>query len=238
MEPQRRKRIRAGVIGDPHPVVQGYGVIAEAIQHAAAALALQVETQWLPTAALPPAIDEELGLYDALWCGPAGPYENMDGALRAIRYARENRVPFLGTCAGFQHAAIEYARNVLGLVDADHAESNPQAPVAVIAPLSNPWIERTGAVVLDPASRAASFYRRTEVAERYRCNFGLNPEYLPSLHSGGLRVAGVDEEGTTAVLECRDHPFFVATLFMPEWQSRARQPHPLITAYLRAATTS
>jgi CTP synthase (UTP-ammonia lyase) len=90
-------------------------------------------------------------------------------------------------------------------------------------------------VVLDPTSRAASIYRRTEVAERYRCRFGLNPEYLAPLHSGGLRVAGVDTEGTVAVLEYHDHPFFVATLFLPEQRSRPNAPHPLITAYLAAA---
>ncbi|CAA9329144.1 MAG: CTP synthase [uncultured Gemmatimonadaceae bacterium] len=230
-----RKRVRAGIIGDHHPTVQGYGVIAEALQHAAASLAVDVEPRWLPTPMLPPTVERELAGYDALWCGPWGPYENTDGALRAIRYARERGVPFLGTCAGFQHAAIEYARSVLGLADADHAESNPDAPLAVIAPLPHPWVERTGAVVLDPASHVASIYRRTEVAERYRCRFGLNPEYLTPLHSGGLRVAGVDAEGTATVLEFRDHPFYVATLFMPEQRSRPSAPHPLITAYLAAA---
>jgi CTP synthase (UTP-ammonia lyase) len=233
-----RKRIRAGIIGDHHPTVQGYGVIAEALQHAATALAIDVETQWLPTPMLPPTVERELASYDALWCGPWGPYQNMDGSLRAIRYARERGLPFLGTCAGFQHAVIEYARSVLGLADADHAESNPDAPLPVIAALSHPWVERTGAVVLDPASRAAAIYRRTEVAERYRCRFGLNPAYLAPLHAGGLRVAGVDAEGTAAVLEARDHPFFVATLFMPERRSRANAPHPLITAYVAAAAAT
>ncbi|MEJ7811080.1 MAG: hypothetical protein WKG32_11775 [Gemmatimonadaceae bacterium] len=232
------KRIRAGIIGDYHPLVQGYAVISDALQHAATALAVDVETQWLPTATLSSAVEQDLAGYDALWCGPWGPYQNMDGALRAIRYARERRLPFLGTCAGFQHAAIEYARSVLGLANADHAESNPDAPLAVIAPLPRPLLGRTGAVVLDPASRTASIYRRTEVAEQYRCEFGLNPEYLAPLHSGGLRVSGVDEEGTAAVLEFRDHPFFVATLFMPERRSRVKEPHPLITAYLAAAAAA
>ena len=230
-----RKRIRAGIIGDHHPAVQGYEAIAEALQHAATTLAVDVETRWLPTPTLPPLVERELADYDALWCGPWGPYENTDGALRAIRYARERGIPFLGTCAGFQHAAIEYARTVLGLADAEHAESNPAAPLPVIAPLFHPWAERTGAVVLDPASRSARIYQRTEVAERYRCRFGLNPAYLARLHGGGLRVAGVDAEGTATVLEFHEHPFFVATLFLPEHRSRRDAPHPLITAYLAAA---
>ena len=92
-----------------------------------------------------------------------------------------------------------------------------------------------GAVVLDPTSRTASIYRRTEVAERYRCAFGLNPDYLAALHHGGLRVSGVSEEGLAMAVEFADHPFFFATLFMPEHRSRAGAPHPLISAYLDAA---
>lgn len=230
------RRVRAGVIGDDHPGVEGYVVVREALQHAASALAVDVDIDWLPTTALGGEVETELAAYDALWCGPWGPYENTDAALRAIRFARERGLPFLGTCAGFQHAAIEYARTVLGLVHADHAESNPDAATPVIAPLSYPLVERTAAVVLDPASRTARIYRRTTVAERYRCRFGLNPEYLAPLHRGGLRVTGVDELGAATVVEFPEHPFFLATLFLPERTSRAGAPHPLVTAYLQAAT--
>lgn len=230
-----RRQVLAGVIGDDHPGVQGYEVIREALRHAAHALALDVETRWLPTPTLGEEVETELAVYDALWCGPWGPYENTEAALRAIRFARERGLPFLGTCAGFQHAAIEYARSVLGLAHADHAESNPTAATPVIAPLPEPLLDRTGAVVLDPASRAARIYRRTTVAERYRCRFGLNPAYLNSLHGGGLRVTGVDELGAATVIEFPEHPFFLATLFLPERASRAGAPHPLVTAYLQAA---
>lgn len=229
------RRVLAGIIGDQHPTVQGYEVIREALGHAARAAAVEVETRWLPTATLRGEAGVELAEFDALWCGPWGPYRNTTAALHAIRYAREQRLPFLGTCAGFQHAVIEYARSVLGLAQADHAESNPSAALPVVAPLPRPLMERTGAVVLDPSSRAASIYRRTEVAERYRCAFGLNPHYLPALHRGGLRVTGVDEDGVAAVVEFPDHPFFLATLFLPECRSRASAPHPLITAYVEAA---
>lgn len=230
-----RRRVLAGVIGDDHPAVQGYVVIREALHHAAHALSVDVETHWLPTTALGGTVETDLAAYDALWCGPWGPYQNMEAALRAIRFARERGLPFLGTCAGFQHVVIEYARSVLGLAEADHAESNPAAAAPVIAPLSHPLVDRTAAVVLDPASRTAGIYRRTAVAERYRCRFGLNPEYLAPLHRGGLRVTGVDELGVATVVEFPGHPFFLATLFLPEHTSRAGAPHPLVTAYLQAA---
>lgn len=229
------RRVLAGVIGDHHPGVEGYVVIREALHHAARALAVDIETHWLPTAALGREVERELAGYDALWCGPWGPYQNPDAALRAIRFARERGLPFLGTCAGFQHAVIEYARSVLGLAHADHAESNPAAQAPVIAALSYPLVERTAAVVLDPASRTAGIYRRTVVAEHYRCQFGLNPAYLAPLHGGGLRVTGVDELGVATVVEFPGHPFFLATLFLPERTSRAGAPHPLVTAYVQAA---
>ena len=232
----RGRSLRAGVIGDDHPEMAGYNAVRDAIDHAAHALDIDVETDWLPTPALRGEVEADLAAYDALWCGPWGPYENADAALRAIRFARERRLPFLGTCAGFQHAAIEFARSVLGLAQADHAEANPAAAAPVIAPLSYPLVERSAAVMLDPASRTAEIYRRTVVAERYRCAFGLNPEYIAPLHRGGLRVTGVDEVGVASVVEFSGHPFFLATLFLPERTSRPGAPHPLITAFLQSAT--
>jgi len=228
--------LRAGIIGDYDPAVSGHTVIGEALRHAADALSLAVDSRWLPTARLDDAdAGAELAECDAIWCGPCGPYENPEGALRAIRLARERGTPFLGTCAGFQHAVIEYARTVLGLGGADHGESNPAAREPVIAPLWQPLVERTAPVVLNPDSRTAAIYRRTTAAERYRCSFGLNPDYLMRLHHGGLRIAGVGDVGEVTVVELPDHPFFVATLFMPERSSRPGAPHPLVTAYVRAA---
>ncbi|MBC8086308.1 MAG: hypothetical protein H7Z40_03525 [Phycisphaerae bacterium] len=229
------RRVRTGIIGDDHPEIDGYAAIRAALVHSASVLQLEVETVRLPTPALDGEIEDTLSQYDALWCGPWGPYVNTKGAMRAIRYARESKVPFLGTCAGFQHAVIEYARSVLGLSQADHAESNPGADPSVIARLTHPLLERTAAIVLDPMSRTSRIYRRTSAAEKYRCAYGLNPEFLAPLHSGGLRVTGVNETGGATIVEFPDHPFFLATLFLPELTSRPAAPHPLITAFLRTA---
>lgn len=138
-------------------------------------------------------------------------------------------------------------RVLAGVIGDDHPgvegyvvirEALHPAAAPVIAPLSYPLIARTGAVVLDPTSRTAGIYRRTAVAEHYRCRFGLNPEYLAPLHWGGLRVTGVDELGVATVVEFPAHPFFLATLFLPEHTSRAGAPHPLVTAYLRTAAAA
>jgi CTP synthase (UTP-ammonia lyase) len=128
---------------------------------------------------------------------------------------------------------LEYARNVLGFEDAQHAEYDPYASDLFITELSCSLAGQKMAVQLSADSRAAQLYGRTEISERYYCNFGLNPKHQQLLDDGGLRVVGVD--GEARVLELPDRRFFVATLFVPQLSSSPESPHPLITAYLRAA---
>jgi CTP synthase (UTP-ammonia lyase) len=130
---------------------------------------------------------------------------------------------------------IEYARNVLEFEDAHHAEYDPYASELFVTKLSCSPAGQRMEVRLADGSRAAQFYERTETAEEYYCNFGLNPEHQRLLHDGGLRVVGTDQDGEARVLELPDRRFFVATLFVPQLRSSPASPHPLITAYLRAA---
>jgi CTP synthase (UTP-ammonia lyase) len=141
----------------------------------------------------------------------------------------------LGTCGGFQHVVIEYARNVLGFADAQHAEYDPYASDLFITELACSLAGQEMAVKLSDDSRAAQSYGRTEAREQYYCNFGINPEHQRLLDDGGLRVVGVDGDGEARVLELPDHRFFIATLFVPQLRSSPESPHPLVTAYLRAA---
>jgi CTP synthase (UTP-ammonia lyase) len=224
-----------GVIGDFDPSFAPHVATGAALQHAAAGLGARVDVRWLGTAQLELLSLEELANQDALWCAPGSPYRSLDGALRAIRFAREADWPFIGTCGGFQHVVIEYARNVLGFEDAQHAEYDPYASELFISELSCSVVGQTMNVRLEPGSRAAAFYGEAEVAEQYYCNFGLNPAHQQRLHEGGLRVVGVDRDGESRVLELPDRRFYVATLFVPQLSSRASSPHPLISAYLRAA---
>jgi CTP synthase (UTP-ammonia lyase) len=163
----------------------------------------------------------------------------MDGALLAIRFAREHGVPFLGTCGGFQHAVIEYARNVLGLKDAGHAESNPDATLPIMVPLTCSLVGEEGAITLAAESRVRAIYGRGQVVERYHCSFGLNPRYRSLFEQGQLQITGVDSaDGEVRVVELTDHPFYIATLYQPERSAFEQRAHPLITAYIQAAVAA
>ncbi|MFL5807276.1 MAG: glutamine amidotransferase-related protein [Roseiflexaceae bacterium] len=224
-----------GIIGDYDANFPPHQATDAALQHAAAALGPAIAVSWLPTESLGDSVDVRLQPYDALWCAPGSPYMSMQGALNGIRYAREHRRPFLGTCGGFQHVVIEYARNVLGFADAEHAENDPYASRLFISALSCSLAGKTMQVDIDMNSRVYSYYQQARVEEQYYCNFGLNPAYQSIVHDGGLRVVGVDQDQEARILELPDHPFFVATLFVPQLTSTPKRPHPLIVAYLRAA---
>jgi CTP synthase (UTP-ammonia lyase) len=144
-------------------------------------------------------------------------------------------LPFLGICGGFQHAVLEFARDVAGLSDAGHAESNPEAATPVISPLVCSLVGKSGPVFLDPTSRTASIYGRWRVVERYHCSYGLNPEYRPAIEREGLRVVGEDDHGDARVVELSGHPFFIATLFQPQLESAPGAPAPLLRALVDAA---
>lgn len=172
---------------------------------------------------------------DAIWVVPASPYRSMDGAMRAITYARTRRLPFLGTCAGFQHALIEHARSTLGWHDADHAETSPNAALPVVTPLACSLVEASEAIRLEPGSRLAAAYDSVEITEEYRCNYGLNPAYAAELTRGPLRATARDMSGAVRGIELDKHPFFVATLFQPERAALAGRVPPIVAAFLSAA---
>lgn len=224
--------LRIALVGDVNPDVIAHKAIPLAIDDAAAVLALAVEYEWLATRDIQSA--DALSGFDAVWVVPASPYQNADGAFIAIRHARENGLPFLGTCGGFQHAIIEYARNVLGWEDAAHAETDSEGRM-VIAPLACSLVEKSDVIELRPNTLIAKAYGRESIEEGYHCNYGIAPEFAAGLEAGPLRVSGWDEEGEIRAVELTTHPFFVATLFQHERNALAGRPTPLVHAFLRAA---
>jgi CTP synthase (UTP-ammonia lyase) len=225
------------IVGDFNPNNQSHIATNDAIEHSSKSLGTPVEGRWIGTEELArPDGKRKLANVRGFWIAPAGPYKSMDGALLAIRTARECRSPLLGTCGGFQHIILEYARNVLGFADAEHEESSPKVSRLFISRLACSLVGRTMAITLVPDSMVARIYGRNIVEERYVCNFGVNPEYVDTLRSGALRVVGADAEGVVRVVELSGHPFFFGTLFLPQLGSFPSHPHPVVSAFVRACS--
>jgi L-amino acid N-acyltransferase YncA len=229
-----RRQVTVAIVGDYSSNFPPHVKTGEALQHAQAALGIRVEADWIPTADL----DEhatKLSHYDAVLVAPGAPYKSMTGALNAIRHCRETGLPLLGTCGGCQHVAIEFAHNVLGISDDSHAKSDPYASKLIITPLSCSLKGLTMEVQIEPGSQVERLYGATRAIEQYYCNFGLNPEYQGKLHEAGLRIVGSDTSGEARILSLDGHPFFVATLFVPQLTSAPDKPHPIILGFLHAA---
>lgn len=223
------------LLGEYTPSFSPHASTNDAIEHAKAALGLDVSADWISTADLTSALFAD---YAGIWVAPGSPYKNMDKTLSAIRYARENNIPCLGTCGGFQHMIIEYARNVLGFKDAQHAEYDPYASNLFISQLTCSLAGQTMQLRFEPGSRVAAIYGATTATEQYYCNFGINPDYIEVLKQGPMHITGADAEGDIRVIEWPDHRFFIGTLFVPQARSTQEQPHPLITAFLTAVTSN
>ncbi len=224
--------LMVALIGDRDPRVPAHEAIPPALQAAARLLGERVDAQWVPTSSI--HSEEPLRDFDGLWCVPGSPYRSMDGALIAIRHARSAKRPFLGTCGGFQHAIVEYARNVLGWEDAEHAETAPQARRAVVTALECSLVEIAEPVRLQVGSRIARAYGAQEAFEAYRCRYGLNPGFREHLLGGPLRASAWDAAGEVRAVELDGHPFYVATLFQPERAALEGLPVPLAREFLLA----
>ena len=185
-----------------------------------------------------------LARQDAIFAAPGSPYASMAGMLCGIEFARVYGVPCLGTCGGFQYALIEHARNVMGLSDADTVENGETSAHWIVTPVACPAPDRRpGApklsgrrrLTLRPGSLLAGHYGAPSAEEEYFCNFEVNPEYVAAFEESGLLAAAFGEQRELRAVERAGHPFFMATLFQPQLGSQEGKPHPLLTAYLKAA---
>ena len=226
---------RIGIIGDFNESFPTHIATNEALRDSGKYLGISEEHQWLGTDVIAEAPDAILEEFDGFLCAPGSPYKSMEGALKAIRFARENDRPFLGTCGGFQHTVLEYARNVLHFEDAQHEEYNPYASKLFISALTCSLAGKILKISLVKHSGAYQIYGKADIEERYYCNFGLNQKYQQIIHDGGLRVTGTDETKEARILEIPEKDFFFATLFVPQTSSSAAHPHVLINEFLRHA---
>jgi CTP synthase (UTP-ammonia lyase) len=227
--------VKIGLVGDQDDSVTAHRAIPVALRRSAAHCGVRADIEWLPTDEIhSPA---RVQGFEGLWCVPASPYKSEAGVLVAIHHARVMNVPLLGTCGGFQHVLLEYARHVVGWHDAGHAETHPEAKRLLLAPLACSLVEVRAPILLLAGSGIAQAYGRTQISEGYHCRYGLNPEYTAQLLGGALQASAWDEHGEVRAVELEGHPFFVATLFQPERAALEDHEAPLVTAFMRAVAS-
>ncbi|MER6509663.1 gamma-glutamyl-gamma-aminobutyrate hydrolase family protein [Nonomuraea sp. NPDC001636] len=220
--------MRIALVADRSPSVRSHARVPRLIEALRERDGIALDPYWIPTTEA-----DDLDGFDGIWIMPGSPYASEAGAVNAARTARERRIPFLGTCGGFQHMLLEYGRNVCGL-DVDHAENTPGAEAFLLEPLSCSLAGHEGLVRLTPGSRIEQIMGTTSIVEAYSCSYGLNDAYRGTLAAHGLVFSGHAEDGMVRVAELPGHPFFVGTLFQPELAGDGRRPHPLIAAFAAA----
>jgi CTP synthase len=214
--------------------------------HGALAHNLKLRVTWIEAEGLEtPGFASQLQGFDGILVPGGFGKRGIEGMLNAIRYARENRVPYFGICLGMQTACIEFARNVCGLADANSSEFDPATAHRIIFKLRElTGVEEMGgtmrlgawACVLQPDSAAFEAYGQSEISERHRHRYEFNREYEALLTGAGLRITGTTPDATyVEIVEIPDHPFFLGCQFHPEFKSKPLEPHPLFSAFVKAS---
>ncbi len=248
--------IRVAMVGKYVHLHDAYMSVVEALVHAGIHHGVAVEIDWVDSENLesndPEIVEARLreNLGDVAGIVVPGGFgdRGIEGKIAAIRYARENRVPFLGLCLGLQCSVIEFARNVVGLERANSTEFDRDAPHPVIDLMPEQKdLDRLGGTMrlgtypceITPGSLAAGAYGRDMVKERHRHRYEINNEYRDALARAGLRATGVwPEADLVEIMEIEDHPWFLGVQFHPEFKSRPNRVHPLFREFLRAALDS
>lgn len=220
---------RLALVGDRSPAVKAHSRITALVGALGPAGHEPIEAYWLHSTAI--ERPEDLAGFDGVWVVPGCPYANPTGVLCAIEHARRTGTPLLGTCGGFQHLLLEFARNVCEIPGASSAEEHPDADELLIVPLECSLLGEEDTVSVAPGTVAAAAMGAGPSAERYFCRYGLNPDYLPTLTRRGLVVSATDRNGGPRMVELPGHPFFVGALFQPELSSDPTWVHPLIAAF-------
>lgn len=223
---------RIALVGDRSETVHAHVKIPAFLESLALEEGVRVEIYWVHSASITdPAY---LAGFDGIWIVPGSPYESTEGVLTAVTVARTHRIPFLGTCGGFQHMLLEFAREVCGMSDAANAETSPDASCLLIAPLECSLLGEEADVTPRAGTLAARLMGEGPRPERFFCRYGLNPEYRTTIEQGGMVLSAVDDAGDPRVGELPGHPFFLGALFQPELSSDATWVHPLIAGFVAA----
>jgi CTP synthase (UTP-ammonia lyase) len=227
-----RMAIRIALIGDHQPEVAAHITIPKALKLATVQPGTTITFDWLASATLMP---QDINKYNGVWGVPYSPYRNMDNILNAIQHPRTKAIPYLGTCAGYQHAVLEFARNQLGLQDADNTEVNESTRCPLISSLYCGLVEVSDHIFLQADSKISTLYGETDIEEGYHCSYGVNRGHLDIFSHSDMRFAGFDKGQDPRVFELNNHPFFLGTAYQPERSTLSGDTHPLITAFAIAA---
>jgi len=251
-----KKIVKIAVIGKyfstgDFTLSDAYISVLEAIKHAAADSNVKAEIHWLNAEVYETSADavKELSSYDGVLIPGGFGSRGIEGKIRAIRYCREKKIPYLGLCYGMQCAVIEYARNVLGWKDSNTTEIDDKTTHPVIHLLAGQdklmkgkhygGTLRLGAYACDlkTGSTVRKAYGESSIEERHRHRYEFNNDYRAELEKAGLVISGVNpEKDLVEIVELKDHPFFVGVQFHPEFQSRPLRPHPLFKAFIKASS--
>jgi CTP synthase len=254
-----KDEVSIAIVGKYVEYEDSYKSLKEALVHGALAHNLKLRVTWIEAEGLEtrdpgdgaqpgrPNRDYESQLrgFDGILVPGGFGKRGIEGMLNAIRFARENKIPYFGICLGMQTACIEYARNVCGLKDANSGEFDPATPYRIIYKLRElTGVEEMGGTMrlgawackLEPDSLAAKAYGTTEISERHRHRYEFNREYEPILTGAGLRLTGTTPDATyVEIVEIPTHPFFLACQFHPEFKSKPLEPHPLFRDFIGAS---
>ncbi|MEM3445231.1 MAG: CTP synthase (glutamine hydrolyzing) [Thermoplasmata archaeon] len=241
-----KQEVSIAIVGKYTHLKDAYLSYIEAIRHCEAALATNVTKIWIESETLEerPEEIERLEKVDGILVPGGFGNRGVEGKIRAIEFARKNKIPFLGVCLGFQLATVEYARNVLGYQDANSTEFNPETkhPVIDLLP-EQKGIKEMGATMrlgahrinLKPGTMIARLYNSAIIYERHRHRYEVNPNFVDVLEAQGLQFTGKSEDGRRCeVLELRDHPFFLGIQFHAEFKSRPGAPSPPYLGFIKA----
>jgi CTP synthase len=246
-----RDEVSIGIVGKYVEYEDSYKSLKEALVHGALAYDLKLRVTWIEAEGLESKhagdrqYEEQLAGFDGILVPGGFGKRGIEGMLNAIRYSRENAIPYFGICLGMQTACIEFARNVCGLAGASSSEFDPATPHRVIFKLRElTGVEEMGGTmrlgawpcVLAEDSIAAAAYGATQISERHRHRYEFNREYEALLTGGGLRITGTTPDATyVEIVEIPGHPFFLGCQFHPEFKSKPLEPHPLFRSFIAAA---
>ncbi|MFD3275835.1 CTP synthase [Aquirufa echingensis] len=237
--------ITVGLVGKYVELKDSYKSIAEAFIHAGVANEIKVNVKWISSETAEENIEESLAGLDGILVAPGFGERGIQGKINAVKYARENNIPFLGICLGMQCAVIEFARNVVGLEDAHSFEMNPETPFPVIDLMhSQKDVSEKGGTMrlgaypckIEKGTNAFKIYGKSLIQERHRHRYEFNNDYLDQFHQAGMITSGINPDtNLVEIVELPNHPFFVGVQFHPEYKSTVEAPSPLFVQFIKAA---